>query len=428
MKTFNKKSLEINFDFSNKINTVILAEYFCLLYSNKFIYQNEQMYYFNGVYWEAEHKSELTILNIFLGKTFYKQLIDEFKIYKKKNNPKDSDDKKGIFEKILTKLEDLVNYDKRIKIVRECIHFLTNNKIQFDENPLLFAFENKFFDLVESKFINPEPTQYISITTGYDYEDGSNKIDELHKLFKSIFPNQEIRELYLTLLSTGLDGIPLEKFILANGQGGNGKGLLNELTSFMLGNYAYVLPSNLLLGTIKAGSNTELGLLNKKRFVVSREPDSNLQLNCNTIKEITGGDELNARVIYSKNTKVNLHLSFFLECNERPKLNEVNDALRRRIVDVLFGQKFVEKQEYEDTMEDMTDEERKYCKIGLINPLYKQKKFKNDFKCSLFIILSQYYKKFHDNNRSLVLPVETIQRNNNYMVGSDDMYSWIINN
>ena len=80
----------------------------------------------------------------------------------------------------------------------------------------------------------------------------------------------------------------------------------------MLGNYAYVLPSNLLLGTIKAGSNTELGLLNKKRFVVSREPDSNLQLNCNTIKEITGGDELNARVIYSKNTKVNLHLSFFL--------------------------------------------------------------------------------------------------------------------
>ena len=78
-------------------------------------------------------------------------------------------------------------------------------------------------------------------------------------------------------------------------------------------------------------------------------------------------------------------------------------------------------------MEDMTDEERKYCKIGLINPLCKQKKFKKDFKCSLFIILSQYYKKFHDNNRSLVLPVETIQRNNNYMQGSDELYSWINN-
>jgi phage/plasmid-associated DNA primase len=48
----------------------------------------------------------------------------------------------------------------------------------------------------------------------------------------------------MTILSSGLDGIPLEKFVLANGGGGNGKGLLNELTQFMLGKYAYVLPAN----------------------------------------------------------------------------------------------------------------------------------------------------------------------------------------
>ena len=165
-------------------------------------------------------------------------------------------------------------------------------------------------------------------------------------LIKSIFPDENIRNFYLTILSTGLDGIPLEKFIIANGGGGNGKGLLNEFVQCVCGNYAYVLPSNALTGSIKSGSNTEIGLLNRKRIVFSREPDSKADLNCNTIKEITGGSELNARVIYSKDTKVNLELTFILECNEKPKLNEVNDALRRRVIDVLFGQKFVDQQEY----------------------------------------------------------------------------------
>ena len=62
-------------------------------------------------------------------------------------------------------------------------------------------------------------------------------------------------------------------------------------------------------------------------------------LNCITMKKKTGGTELNARVIYSKKTEVNLQLTFILECNEKPKLTEVNDALGRRIIDMLFGQK-----------------------------------------------------------------------------------------
>ena len=41
----------------------------------------------------------------------------------------------------------------------------------------------------------------------------------------------------MTILATTLCGIPMEKFIVANGCGGNGKGVINELTAAMLGNY-----------------------------------------------------------------------------------------------------------------------------------------------------------------------------------------------
>ena len=40
---------------------------------------------------------------------------------------------------------------------------------------------------------------------------------------------------------------PLEIFILANGSGGNGKGVLNELMMATLSNYGYIAPNQLLL-------------------------------------------------------------------------------------------------------------------------------------------------------------------------------------
>jgi phage/plasmid-associated DNA primase len=68
----------------------------------------------------------------------------------------------------------------------------------------------------------------------------------MYSLLNTLFPEKESKTLYLTILSTGLDGIPLEKFILANGSGGNGKGLLNELMQYTLGEYSYVLLSEIL--------------------------------------------------------------------------------------------------------------------------------------------------------------------------------------
>ena len=57
------------------------------------------------------------------------------------------------------------------------------------------------------------------------------------KLLNTIFPQEDLKTLYLTILATGLDGMPLEQFILANGTGGNGKGLLNELVQHTVGDY-----------------------------------------------------------------------------------------------------------------------------------------------------------------------------------------------
>ena len=82
----------------------------------------------------------------------------------------------------------------------------------------------------------------MNLTTGYDYREPlKDEIDEIKKILEKIFIKKEERELYLIILATGLYGQTLEKFILANGDGRNGKGFLNEFAQNMVGNYGYYM-------------------------------------------------------------------------------------------------------------------------------------------------------------------------------------------
>ena len=50
-----------------------------------------------------------------------------------------------------------------------------------------------------------------------------------------------------------------------------------------------------------------------------------------TFKEIIGDSELNATLKHLNDTKLLLKMLFLLECNDKSKLNEVNDAKAWRI-------------------------------------------------------------------------------------------------
>ena len=416
-----------NFDFYD-LTTDSVGKYFKQLYEHKFINQNERLYSFNGIYWKLDLNHH--ILNNFVSNEFYNNLFTSFKSFEdlelNKNKLSDSEHTQLIerLNKIRTSLTQLKNYDKRQKFLNDILSYLVNDDVKFDDNVYLFAFDNKIYDLRLNQFVEPEPTQYISLTTGYKYieQDESKKIKELHKLLDSIFPQPEIKKLYLTILSTGLDGVPLEKFVLANGGGGNGKGLLNEFTQYVLGNYAYVLPVNILLGPLKTGSNPEVANMHNKRLIIAREPDRDLKFNCATIKEMTGGTELNARLCHSNDTKTKLKLTFLLECNDKPKLNETSNALSRRILDIPFKNRFVDK----DVYDDLDDVDKKTT--FLINSYYKTVEFKEEYKQALFLILVEHYKEFYNNNRVLPVPDEIKARNKEYIKNSDEFLNWFDDN
>jgi hypothetical protein len=63
---------------------------------------------------------------------------------------------------------------------------IVNNEIQFDEDPYLFSFNNKLFDLKQNKFIEPKPEYYISLTCGYNFIE-RNEEDNKKDLMTNIF-------------------------------------------------------------------------------------------------------------------------------------------------------------------------------------------------------------------------------------------------
>jgi phage/plasmid-associated DNA primase len=60
-------------------------------------------------------------------------------------------------------------------------------------------------------------------------------------------------------------------------------------------------------------------------------PDEKAGLCASNIKFLTGDATLNVRVLYYNATGIELTLTFLKACNEKPKLDETNPAVRRRL-------------------------------------------------------------------------------------------------
>jgi phage/plasmid-associated DNA primase len=411
-----------------------IADYFKSVYQDRFIYCDNKLYYFNGVYWETDDKNT-SFLSNFIDKEFYEH-CSEFQtkneIELNKLIVRNQSDER------IPKLKEINNeYSKKIRnnfrkiifrksLIQDIINKLTNNKQEFNKQPNLLCFKNKLFDLKERKFIKPKASYYISMTTCYDYNDDEKtkmcNINELNKILDTIF-NKEIRKSYLSVLSSGLVGELVQKFTVASGSGGNGKSLLNKLMMETVGEYGYKLPPQILQQKLKVGACPEMANLHLKRFVLTSEPDSEFDINCSVLKQLTGDDEINSRNLFSDNTKTELFSTLVMECNDRPKFNEVNDAILRRLINVPFKSKFVDTYQYNN----YTEEERKEKNIYLGNSNYEKREFKEQYKQALFdILVSDHLEDYFKNG--IYKSDEVIKESNKYLSDSDMVFNFVDEN
>lgn len=409
------------------------ADFFKQLYGDFILTNNGKTYMYNGIYWKACNK-ELTELKCFIDKVFYKDLVEygehKMKILTNLLTTTDDDSEIQIINKKIQQVTDFFQANTkslrrasgRNEYIKDIITFTTNDNIEFDTQSYLFAFNNKIWDLNASEWINPEPSQYISKTTGYDFQEIENIDDKkvtLNNLLNSIFPDTKIKNYYLTFLATGLSGIQMEEFMIATGIGGNGKSLINGLMMSLVGDYGYEIPSSIFSSEIKTGANAELANLHNIRFALTAEPDAKKKFCCSTIKSITGNPTIAVRDLYSSQVGINVRASTVCEANDVPDFDEVNQAVNRRVRAAVFEAVAIDKCDYDKLDEE---DQKKYI---VKNPYFKTNDFKIEYRQIFFNILSEYFIEFKNNHYTLTeMPSKCKQKCVNLLAASDGIFSW----
>ena len=420
------------------INHDSIARHFIKNNPDRFLYTDDRFYIYNGIFWKQDVSKLSCIVAEIINTEYISLLNNEFKHIKDKYNklmnykktiPADNKFEMEITIREITHLKNKIkNFDVLIQKLRD-VPFCNNiiNKVKMisykpditlDDNKNLIAFNNGVYDLKEHKWIDPNPSQYISLTTGYDYKKSNEEqIKTLNTLFEQVFPDEKERQLYFCILASTLSGTPLDRFIIANGGGGNGKGVIHELLEDTLGNYFYVGSSSSLLAPIKNGSNPEIANMNKKRCTIFREPDESKALNISVIKELTGGKNINARQNYSNNTEVSLHSTCIIEMNEKLKMNgKANNAVVRRLIDIHFRSTFVS-----------NPEEYHGDNVFKRDGYFKSDEFRNTYKFALFDILTDYWKQYGAiilKDIQPLIPQSVIDRTNDYIEENDELKTW----
>ena len=112
-----------------------------------------------------------------------------------------------------------------------------------------------------------------------------------------------------------------------------------------MGEYKTNLPISLLTKT-RASSNSaspELSKTKGKRFACLQEPDQQEKINVGLMKELTGGDTIEARALYSDPVEFKPQFKLVLTCNDLPEMPGDDEGTWRRVRAVEFPSKFTKK-------------------------------------------------------------------------------------
>ena len=113
-----------------------------------------------------------------------------------------------------------------------------------------------------------------------------------------------------------------------------------------------------------------------------------------------------------------------MECNEKPNISEVNDAIQRRIIDIPFNSIFTS----QDKIDKLKNDNIELTNIFKADRYFKTDDFKNKYKQALFMILIKHFKTFRDNNFNIQIPEIINVRTREYMQNSDAFYNVIEEN
>ncbi len=208
---------------------------------------------------------------------------------------------------------------------------------QLDKDRNLLGFTNGIYDLSTGLFRQGTPDDHITKTVGYDYDpekmEESEATGAVLSFLGQVFPDPHVCRYVRKFLASLLAGYTKDQlFHFGLGTGANGKGILLQLMQRVLGDYAQKTESSFICNSSPDPNapTPALTALVGRRFVYISEVVEGSRINEAFFKQLSGQDRLTYRPLYGESRSFDPEFKLFLVCNELPKFNGADPAMRRR--------------------------------------------------------------------------------------------------
>ena len=308
-------------------------------------------------------------------------------------------------------------------IMREAAEIFYDDEFvkSMDTNKYLMCFNNGVIDFTNKTFREGYPEDYITKTTKINYvpynesdPDFKKTSDEIEEFMNKLFPIPDLNRYMRDHFASCLIGANKNQtFNVYHGSGSNGKSIIADLMSVTLGEYKGTVPITLVTdvrGKI-GGTSDEVLKLKGVRYAVMQEPSKGVKLNEGIMKELTGGDPIQARGLYSESEIFEPQFNLVVCTNNLFDIESNDDGTWRRIRKCDFLSKFIDEGEtYNDETPYIYEKDKSLKdKLPSFAPVFASILVKRAFEtggivedCETVINASNKYRKGQDHIAAFV--------------------------
>lgn len=326
-KPVNKKKKKFySYDDTGNAERIVdnFGEYILYNYS-----RSNWMYYKSGV-WHFDEK----------GKT--KLIADKISdIIKKEPVFYDAESEIAEEEAKKSKLRHLKNSRSKSgkeNMLSEARHLLPAVSEDFDKDKFLFNVQNGYLDLNTGELHDHDKSKMFTRISEVEFTTNSDSPNWDKFLHEISCGRKDWIDYMQRLIGYSLSGSTKEqKMFVLLGNGRNGKSVFINILNKIFGNYAMnITPQAIMTSHNKGNATPEIAKLDGARLVTTTEPNEGDRFDEGLIKQITGGDKINARFLHQNDFEYIPQFKLFMATNHKPFIRGTDEGIWRRMVIIPF--------------------------------------------------------------------------------------------
>jgi putative DNA primase/helicase len=208
---------------------------------------------------------------------------------------------------------------------------------QWDANDWLLNAEAATFELQSGTGRPADPADYLTKKASCGVAAPETSQPLWSDFLQRVAPDPELRAFLQRWCGYCLTGDTSEhKFCFAHGTGANGKSTFTNTVAGILGDYATIADVGTFIAAAHERHPTDVVKLHGYRLVVAQETEKGRRWDETKIKTMTGGDRMTARFMHCNFFDFTPKFKLWITGNHKPRLENVDEAMRRRLLLVPF--------------------------------------------------------------------------------------------